>query len=156
MPKDFTWNRPSRLSAALGVYLPSVRKDGLAELVFAVDASGSITPEDLTQANTEGRAIQEELNPSRMWALSFDTQVYTPKSFRTGEQFELCKQGGGGTDFRPVFDWIEAEGIRPKCLIMLTDMDGAFPDREPGYPVLWCTPSLGKQAPFGDTIYMEA
>ena len=155
MPKDFTWNRPSRLSAALGVYLPSVRKDGLAELVFAVDASGSITEADLTQANTEGRAIQEELNPSRMWALSFDTKVYDPVSFRPGESFEIRKQGGGGTDFRPVFDWIDQEGIRPKCLIMLTDLEGWFPDREPGYPVLWVTHTVGKEAPFGDTVYME-
>ena len=50
---------------------------------------------------------------------------------------ELTPRGGGGTDFRPAFHWVEEHGIAPAALIYLTDLECThFPD-EPGYPVLW-------------------
>ena len=49
----------------------------------------------------------------------------------------LCPKGGGGTDFRQVFQWVEQQGISPECLIYLTDLEcSRFPE-EPFYPVLW-------------------
>jgi hypothetical protein len=42
----------------------------------------------------------------------------------------------------------------PKAVVILTDLYGAFPTEEPGYPVLWV--STTKQiAPFGETVRME-
>jgi len=59
--------------------------------------------------------------------------------------------GGGGTDHRPVFDWIENEGMDPACLICLTDMYSTFPAHAPDYPVLWASTTEAK-GPWGRTI----
>jgi predicted metal-dependent peptidase len=63
-------------------------------------------------------------------------------------------KGRGGTDFRPIFDWIAASGVEPKCLVLLTDLEAPFPQVAPSYPVLWVSVN-NKTAPFGDTVYME-
>jgi predicted metal-dependent peptidase len=48
--------------------------------------------------------------------------------------------GGGGTQIRPTFKWIEEQGESPDVLIVLTD--GEFFDAPDTveYPVIWCLP----------------
>jgi predicted metal-dependent peptidase len=67
---------------------------------------------------------------------------------------ELTPEGGGGTDYRPVFEWVEQEGLDPACLVYLTDMECMhFPRCDPEYPVLWArVGGGGNTPPFGDMI----
>jgi len=58
--------------------------------------------------------------------------------FEGRDSVTLNPPQGGGTDFRPVFDWVAREGETPDGLIYLTDMYGCFPSA-PGYPVLWAS-----------------
>ncbi|MCM8807966.1 MAG: VWA-like domain-containing protein, partial [Candidatus Omnitrophica bacterium] len=58
--------------------------------------------------------------------------------------------GRGGTDFRPVFKYLEEKRIKFP-LIFFTDLFGDFPDKSPQFPVLWITKS-SKKAPWGITI----
>jgi predicted metal-dependent peptidase len=62
-------------------------------------------------------------------------------------------KGGGGTDFRPAFEWVEHQGVRPACFIYLSDMRcDKFP-QEPDFPVLWGRLGEGgKQPPFGELL----
>jgi predicted metal-dependent peptidase len=39
--------------------------------------------------------------------------------------------GGGGTDFRPVFAYLDEQAIMPQSLIFLTDLCGQFPEKDP-------------------------
>ena len=59
--------------------------------------------------------------------------------------------GGGGTDFRPVFDWVVKEGIEPDCVVYLTDLMGTFPAHQPEYPVIWGTIFDGS-FPWGEKV----
>jgi predicted metal-dependent peptidase len=69
----------------------------------------------------------------------------------SGDTVHLEPKGGGGTDFKPVFAWVEENGVLPQCLIYLTDLCcNSFPD-VPEYPVLWVTDSR-RTAPFGETV----
>jgi len=48
----------------------------------------------------------------------------------------------------PVFDEVREMGLEPEALVYLTDMYGTFPEKAPGYPVLWasltdCAPPWG-------------
>jgi len=53
----------------------------------------------------------------------------------------LEPKGGGGTDFRPAFEWVAENDFAPACLIHLTDLCcDSFPET-PEYPVLWVTDS---------------
>ena len=60
--------------------------------------------------------------------------------------------GGGGTDFRPVFEAIEKSGIIPDVLVYFTDGYGTFPDKEPSYPVIWASITPGYAYPFGEVV----
>lgn len=71
--------------------------------------------------------------------------------FANGEPIELKAVGGGGTDFRPVFEHIEDNRMEPRCLIYLTDLAGKFPDEEPAFPVLWAA-TTDRTPPFGEKL----
>jgi len=61
-----------------------------------------------------------------------------PWLFEPWEELKLPRnfQGGGGTSFIPVFDWVEQQGTQPETLIYFTDAQGAFPEAPPNYPVI--------------------
>ena len=69
---------------------------------------------------------------------------------------KLDPKGGGGTDFRPVFNEVEDRGIDPACVVYLTDGWGVYPEEEPPYPVLWVLtqePSNPNyHPPFGEVV----
>jgi predicted metal-dependent peptidase len=123
----------------------------VGELVIAVDTSGSIGHQELEQFAGEITAISEEAQPERIHVVYCDAAVQSTEEFGPSEPIKLSPKGGGGTDFRPPFQWVEEEGIQPKCLIYLTDLCcNSFPE-PPEYPVLWVTDSR-TTAPFGETL----
>ncbi len=68
-------------------------------------------------------------------------------------------KGGGGTSFKPFFQWVEREnahGNLPVC-IYFTDGYGDFPSNAPDSPVLWLVLSGGLESsryPFGEVVRM--
>lgn len=153
-PQDYRWSPPNRRYVSAGLYLPSVNKTGLGEIVVAIDTSGSIRGRELEQFVAEIAAIAEEAQPERIHVVCADAAVQTTQEFAAGEPIRVEVRGGGGTDFRPVFTWVEKQGIAPACLIYLTDLRcHSFPEAA-SYPVLWVTNSR-RRAPMGETIKME-
>jgi predicted metal-dependent peptidase len=87
--------------------------------------------------------------------LEVDAMVHEPvKEYRSEDlPIEFSTRGGGGTNFRPAFEYIEKHGHTPACLIYLTDLYGTFPKEPPEYPVMWVC--VNKEvAPFGETVHM--
>jgi predicted metal-dependent peptidase len=63
-------------------------------------------------------------------------------------------RGGGGTNFRPAFEWVADQDSAPDLLMYFTDAAGLFPQVEPMYPVLWLV--KGKRpVPFGQRIQLN-
>ena len=150
-PADYRWAPPNRRFVASGLYLPSVERSGVGEIVIAVDTSGSIGTEELEQFAGEISAISEEAQPELIRVVYCDAAVQAVEEFGPSEPIKLSPKGGGGTNFVPPFSWVEESGILPKCLIYLTDLCcNRFPE-PPDYPVLWVTDS-NKTAPFGETL----
>jgi predicted metal-dependent peptidase len=150
-PSDYRWTPPNRRHIASGLYLPSVERRGLGEIVIAVDTSGSIAKLELEQFAGEISAIAEEAQPETIHVVYCDAAVQSTQEFIASEPVNLEPRGGGGTDFRPVFEWVDESGIEPVCLIYLTDLCcDSFPET-PEYPVLWVTDSR-RTAPFGETV----
>ncbi|NQV18265.1 MAG: hypothetical protein HQ534_06970 [Armatimonadetes bacterium] len=69
--------------------------------------------------------------------------------------FKLHAKCGGGTDFKPGFEYIEQEDIMPSCVIYFTDgYCDSFPE-EPDFQTLWIlTDKANFTPPFGEVIYM--
>jgi predicted metal-dependent peptidase len=150
-PSDYRWTPPNRRYIASGLYLPSVERRGLGEIVVAVDTSGSIGKLELEQFAGEISAISEEAQPEAIYVVYCVAAVQSSQEFTASEMVRLEPKGGGGTDFRPVFDWVANNDIAPVCLIYLTDLCcDSFPET-PEYPVLWVTDS-SRTAPFGETV----
>lgn len=151
MPSDYRWTPPNRRYIASGLYLPSVERQGLGEIVIAVDTSGSIGARELEQFAAEISAISEETQPQAIHVVYCDAAVQSTQQFGPSERVRLEPRGGGGTDFRPPFEWVTESDITPVCLIYLTDLCcNSYPET-PEYPVLWVTDSR-RIAPFGETI----
>lgn len=149
---DYNWVRPNRRYLSSGFALPSMISEELPEVVVAVDTSGSICSKTLARFSAEASAVLAAYD-TKIRIIYCDARVQGVVEYtRTDLPFALEPKGGGGTDFRPVFDYTEKEGIMPSCLIYLTDMYGRFPSKEPNYPVMWVSTTKGQKAPFGKTI----
>jgi predicted metal-dependent peptidase len=63
-------------------------------------------------------------------------------------------KGGGGTDFRPVFKYIENMNEDFKFLIYFTDGMGTFPEHEPIIDTLWVM-SESCDVRFGEVLELK-
>lgn len=149
---DYTWSRPNRRFIHAGLYLPSLLSQELGEIVIAVDNSGSIAedPEILKQFAAEMNDALSAYPGTRATVLYCDAQIQKVEEYAEGDTIVLRAPGGGGTDFRPVFDWITEQGRNPVCMVYLTDGQGDYPETPPTYPVLWGT--TDEEAPWGEIV----
>jgi predicted metal-dependent peptidase len=150
-PSDYRWTPPNRRFVSSGLYLPSVERSGIGEIVVVVDTSGSIGSKELEQFAGEITAISDEAQPELIRVIYCDAAVQAIEEFGPPDPIQLSPKGGGGTDFVPPFRWVEENGTAPKCLIYLTDLCCSSFPAPPDYPVLWVTDSH-KTAPFGETV----
>jgi predicted metal-dependent peptidase len=117
--------------------LPSVEQAGLGTIVIGVDTSGFIGEDELAQFAGEISAISGEARPEAIHVVYCDAAVQSSQEFGPSEPTNLEPKGGGGTDRRPIFEWVDANQIAPVCLIYLTDLCCHSYPLMPEYPVLW-------------------
>lgn len=150
---DYSWRRPNPFYVRSGLYLPSMDGIGMGEMVIALDTSGSVLSV-LDEFGSTVKDIVAAVTPERVHAIYCDAEVNRVDVFERGQELSFEATGGGGTDFRPVFDHIKNNSINPACMLYLTDMYGSFPQETPQYPVLWCATS-DVRGPFGDTLRIK-
>jgi len=153
IPSDYSWTRPNRRHVWAGLYLPGITSEGLGEIAIAVDCSGSVSPRQLALFEAEIRSILAGQRPRLVHVLYFDAAVQKVERYQAGQPVSLSPGGGGGTDFRPCFDWFRERGIVPQSLVFLTDLCGVFPNEKPMYPVIWAS-TEARNAPFGEVVRM--
>lgn len=151
---DYSWVKPNVRYTGSGLYLPALHSKQMGPLALAIDTSGSIDEVLLSQFVAVAQQIADAIRPSRIDVYSCDAEIGRIDSFERGEDIVVKPSGGGGTDFRPVFDAIADSCEAPTVLIYLTDMYGSFPEAEPDYPVIWCATS-DVVGPFGETVKCE-
>jgi len=155
IPADYSWTRPNRRHVWAELYLPGNTSEGVGEIAIAVDCSGSVSPRQLGLFEAEIRSILAGQRPRVVHVLYFDAAVQKVETYQAGQPVSLSPIGGGGTDFRPCFDWLGNRGIVPQTLVVLTDLCGTFPTKVPPYPVVWAS-TESRKAPFGQVVPMEA
>jgi predicted metal-dependent peptidase len=154
---DYSWVPPSRRYLAQGFYLPSLRSAELPEIVIAVDTSGSITQGELNTCAAEITGILEAWDTT-IHVVYADADLQGSQVFtREDLPLKLDARGGGGTDFRAAFAWIEEQGLEPAAMIYLTDLDCSQYPRDPGFPVLWAKVGTwpSRKPPFGDVVEID-
>lgn len=155
---DYNWSKPNRRYITSGIVLPSLISEELPEIVLFVDTSGSIDEDGLNLFAAQASAILESFDTT-VHVVYVDLEIQGHGTYsRADMPIQLKPKGGGGTDFRPAFEWVEQQGLEPACAIYLTDLMGRFPEQAPDYPVLWVSqtkPIINVDVPFGDTIVMN-
>ena len=151
---DFSWMRPNRMMMAQGVIIPGLYSESMGTAVVVSDDSGSVSSDILAALAAEIDSIASMAEPEKLIHISCDCEINHVAEFAQGEQFKMVSKGGGGTDFRPPFEYVAREGIAPSCLIYLTDGYGPFPDAPPPYPVLWAM-TTNVTPPWGEYVRIE-
>lgn len=147
MRNNYAFMPPNKKHIWRGVALPSLSSDTLS-LCVAVDTSGSINDELLSAFMEEFKVIMQNFPAVKIELIIADAKVHAHYTFQGGEKMDFPLKGGGGTDYRPVFDYIDANLPMSTMLLYFTDGDGWFPKYPPSYEVLWALSRKAK-VPFG-------
>jgi predicted metal-dependent peptidase len=147
MRNNYAFMPPNKKHIYRGFALPSLSSDTLS-LCVAVDTSGSIDDELLGAFMEEFKNIMQNFPSVKIELIIADAKVHAHYTFQGGEKMDFALKGGGGTDYRPTFDYIEANLPMNTMLLYFTDGDGWFPKYPPNYEVLWALSRKAK-VPFG-------
>ena len=156
--RDYSWSAPNRRFIDSGLYLPSIRSEGIDSLAVIIDTSGSLPGQTLAGFWAELREIAAEIRPERVVVLQVDAALQDAAEYGPDElPEEIVLKGRGGTDFRPGFAWLDEQGMQPAVCLYFTDMEcSSYPEAEPVFPVIWVDHSKSSSEvngqPWGDRI----
>ena len=152
----YNWRKPDRRLIQRDIYAPQRSGNGAGPVVVAIDTSGSIGQAEIDQFFAEMKGILDDVRPEIIHVVWCDAQVHKVDEVNESSDIDQLKpKGGGDTDFRPVFDWIDEQNFVPDALVYLTDMMGSFPDQAPAYPVVWGDIFDRVKPPFGDHVVVN-
>jgi predicted metal-dependent peptidase len=157
-----SWRRPNRRFLSTGIYMPSMVGEKIGHIVIARDTSGSMGSDELASAATETKAIADEVSPERIDMIDWDGVVESHQQFEGNNVSPVDIQnmrGGGGTDPRCVAKYLKEQGIKPECVVILTDgfiSDWGTDEEWQNVPVLWAiVGGNDAMSPQGKTIHVE-
>ena len=155
---DYSWSLPNRRFIDSGLYLPSIRSEGIETIAVIVDTSGSLPAATLAEFWAELREVAAEIRPESVVVLQVDAALQDAAEYAPDDlPEEIALKGRGGTDFRPGFEWLDEQGIQPAVCLYFTDMEcSSYPEAEPPFPVIFCNwsepPEDWNREPWGERI----
>jgi predicted metal-dependent peptidase len=150
-PRDVNWMQPNRRFLGASYIFPSTIGPDSPKIVFAIDTSGSMSERDLKQALGELEDIRKRFG-AKVYFMDCDAGVYASRWLMPHEKLPAL-QGGGGTDFAPVFEHLVQKRIKPDYCVFFTDGYGNFgDDPTSNFNVLWVITNQQVTPPFGDVV----
>jgi len=158
-PDDYSFRRlHKKMYHMNGMISPTIEKIGAGDVVIGIDTSLSVCKRELRFFLGEINAISEDLKPRSITVITCDARVQTVKRYEQGEEIQMIEIGGrGGTEVKPVFDYIEEHQLPVDNMVYLSDMEiFDYPQNPPHYPTLWVSSSMRSDpAPWGETTYLK-
>lgn len=155
-----TWRRVNRRWLQHDMYMPSTISESVGRIVIAIDTSGSIDNETLTAFLSEVQGVCANAMPERVDLMYWDTKVARHEVYAQDKLDKLTTTtkpaGGGGTNVECVPRYIHDNGIKPECVIVLTDghIGGSWGTWD--CPVLWCISGNLKARPtVGTAVHID-
>jgi predicted metal-dependent peptidase len=153
------WLPPARRHVWQDMYLPSMRDEQL-KTVVALDTSGS-TEYDLALFFGELVSLMRSFGRFELTVIQCDADIHDVQIFTdaripaSNHRWKI--KGGGGTDFRPVFDYVHKKSLKPDLLLFFTDGYGDAPVNPPPYPMMWVlTTDSRTPAPWGRVTHFTS
>lgn len=134
---------PSRRHLYNDMYFQSRRNERIKGVV-AIDTSGSCVG-DLPKFFGELKGLIDSFGSYELTVIEADAAVDHVEVYDDGNnpleldsESEIEYHGGGGTDYGPVFQYVEDNGLDPDFLIYIGDGYASMSyDKKPLYPVMW-------------------
>jgi len=150
----YSYEMPSRRQAAYGIKPGSIVQPARVmpefNLWVAIDTSGSMDlRSELVRCVSELQGILKQVAGAKVTFCTVDTDVYDVVPVKTVlDAVRGGLKGGGGTDFRSLFEMLQENRTRPcHLLIVLTDGYAFVPDEAPPFPTIWGLVGAQSQTP---------
>jgi predicted metal-dependent peptidase len=135
---DYTWMVPNRRYSGSQFIMPSLSEsEEMPQVVVGVDTSGSVSKEELERYATEIGSILEDFQ-CNFTVIFCDTRIRNIQHLSYEDlPFKLEAMGGGGTNFREVFEHIEKNESDAHAIIFFSDMYSVNFGKNLGIPTIW-------------------
>lgn len=125
---DYSFVNPSKKSwtNGFGAILPGALPEETIKVACAIDFSGSISKEQLTDFLSEVHGIMTTYPSFEVYVWAFDTRVSSCEKFTEDNIDELenwTTKAGGGTRILSNFEYFEQNEIDADILIIFTDLE---------------------------------
>ena len=156
---NYDWEVPDQSYLQNGIYVPSLHNKEVGTIGIIIDTSGSIGARELQQYASEVSSILQTVRPEKIYVIYVDAAVADVQEFDVSDlPLKFEPKGGGGTDFKPGFKWLEDNDIHPKCVIYFTDLCCSSYPQKPDYPVMWAATMAEHyidKVPFGEVLPID-
>lgn len=123
--KDYSFENPDRRFLQNGIILPDFYSKAPANIVVAIDTSGSVNLDEVRAMVEETRhcldIMSEDKENATLTVLYFDHMIQGVEVFESGSDIKPNPKGGGGTAYSPIFKYIQDNDIKCDGLICVTD-----------------------------------
>lgn len=147
--EDYSWMKRDRRFP--DIYLPDLDAvEGLNDLFYFLDVSGSITDAYVIRFNSEVKYIKTRFNPKKLTLIQFDTAIRKVDVFTDEDPFdELLIEGRGGTSLTCVHNYINQH--KPDAAIIFSDLECA-PMDPVETPLIWVVVNNPTTVPAQGTV----
>jgi predicted metal-dependent peptidase len=134
---DAPFNNP--IFQTTGLIAAGRRTRNAGEIVLVLDTSGSIGQRTYDRFLGEAQAVLDDLKPDKLHLLSVSHQVADAVTLEAGDTVPAKLKGGGGTRFKPAFDWVAEHVQDVDVMVYLTDGYSSDLDQitNVDFPLLW-------------------
>jgi len=158
-----SWRRPNRRYLSQDVYMPSMVSEKIGHIAIGIDTSGSQGAREIADCLGEVQGIVKEVFPQKIDLVYWDAEVANHEQYEgsaiTNIVSDTKVMGGGGTDPTCMAKHLKDKGIKPECIINLTDGyigDWGTDDEWQNVPMLWAIVGGGNAvSPIGKTIRVK-
>lgn len=154
-----SYRRVDRRFMSQNVNAPTAYSDTTHRIVLGVDTSGSIGGRELAAFLAEAQGVCTSIKPDMVDIIYWGHIVAAHETYEAHMLDSMVSstkpKGGGGTAPSCLSQYLNEQGIKPDCIVMLTDgeVGGDWGNDWPA-PVLWCINNNRYTAPTGVTVRM--
>lgn len=148
----YTYHKLHKAYLPHRIIIPTASGYRVPSVFVSIDTSGSIGQRDLKTFLNELENLLKKI-VDKVCVLWHDADVYPEEKPVTtlSQAKRLRPRGRGGTNFCPVFEYVNKQKTSKKILILFTDGIGKMPEKAPPYPVIWVSTER-KDFPFGKVV----